>query len=269
MHHFRTFTICATLICGLAACATKQTIPEPMVQGVQRIGVVSTIGDSLEYRQVAAVSVGNDTQEVSLAGLGFDRFVKKQVTKNFKSRYAPEPVKAPKGETNPAAIAAAAAASHPGGPLDAYVVVVPAVRPPRLVAEQNAAVGNAGGMFGAVGYLVAAAVAGDHHDYSGLGLYRSSQGTYSYAIADLVLVDGRTFEELRRVPLLERLATDQPAVVDGAETLGDMRAIAGGDAWPDHFEQFSKTQKKEVSDSFSVLLRVALAQSLRQAGLIY
>ncbi len=269
MSYIKSLFVSVVLVGALAACANQQTIPEPMVQGVQRIGIASAIGDSLEYRQIAMVAVGNETEQISTQGLSFDRFVKKQVAKNLKGRYALESVKVPGGQKDPTAIVAAAEAARKADPLDAYLIVVPAVRAPRIVAEGNAAVHNTAGMYGALGSIIGSALAVDHHDYSGLGLYRAPSGAYAYAVADLVLVDARTRQELRRVPLLERHPRTQPEVINGEEMLGDMRAISGGDDWPDQFDQFSKAQKKEVSASFSVLLRVAVAQSLRQAGLTY
>lgn len=268
MQHFKTLLACMALIGGLAACVSK---PEPLapVQGVQRIGIASAIGGQLQYRQIAALSTANDSEVAAISDWGFDEYIEGEAAARLQARYVIESISVDRSAQTASAIALAAASTRMNDPLDAYLVIVPAQRPPRLVRERQAANSTAGSMFGAVGMLMTYAAVGDGYDYAGLGMYKPSGDTngFVYALADLVLVDGRTFLETRRVPLIERAYTAGTAVIEGAQTLSDMRAVESGSAWPVHFSQFSGPQLQSISDNMAILLGLSLSYSLAEMGL--
>ncbi len=269
MRFFKIMALCAVVVGTLAGCASNE--PQSAVQGGQRVGVISAIGDSLQYRQMGSVAINNETIAASITDWGFDPYVEGVIAQTLGPRYTIEGVQVDRTQPTLAAMALAAGSSRIGNPLDFYVIVVPVERRHYLAEKTNTAVGNAGMMYGAIGMMMASAIAGDEGQYKGLGIYRAPGRSeqYVYAIADVVMIDGRTYQELRRTPLYAMASQAQATQVNGAASYRDMRLVGQSTAWPDDFSQFAPSQLQDISDEMALLLQSQVSYSLRQIGLVY
>lgn len=267
MQKLKTLGLGLLVAFGLTACATQE-VYQPVQSGM-RVGVASVIGDTLQYRKIAMVAVGNGSDGAMISDWGFDPFVEGEAANRLAQTQSVEPMVFDRSLRAPVEIAYSAALNMPE-PLDAYIVIVPVNRS-IVKAKEAQSNANAGGMFGLIGSLAASAMVGDSFDYFGLGLYRlpNDGERFVYASADIVLVDGATFQEQRRVPLYATGGIGEKTVIQGAETLADMRKMTDVGRWPDEFAEFTPEQLQAISDTLVVLLQSGLDHSLNKLGMTY
>src|SRR6185312_9824396 len=87
----RTGFVAALLL--LAACAITPGAIEPTSLGrIKTVGVISAVGDSLAYKEIAIMVFGNDLVEKPAAEYGIDPYVVGEVTKELAGHYQVQPV---------------------------------------------------------------------------------------------------------------------------------------------------------------------------------
>ncbi|MGB0922508.1 MAG: hypothetical protein ACPG1C_14455 [Alphaproteobacteria bacterium] len=228
---------------GLAACASG---PQPLVQGVERIGVASVIGGELGMRRVSLGGLSKSKDRALIPDWGLDEYAEGEMTVLLQDRYQIMPLQVARHAKEAYRVAQADFTMRQTGPLDAYVIIVPAKRKPRMGKDMD-------------------------FRYEGVGVHQKVTSrnleVYVYAMADLVLLDGRTLEELRRVPLVDREKGADGTVVDGAYTDGDTRMVSNGPEWPERLAELSNGQSQAVADALAILLRRSLNHSLVEIGL--
>lgn len=243
MHILKQVFVATALLIGLAACASG---PEPLVQGVQRIGIASVVGDELTFHRVSLGGISKDKDRARIPGWGFDDYIEGEATIRLQENYEVYPMDVSRHFKEAEDVARADFAMRQTGPLDAYVVIVPAKRKLQINKREG-------------------------ERYEGLGVHQKQNSkrfeTYAFAVADLVLINGRTLEEMRRVPLVDRDKDMDGSVVENAYTAGDTRMFVYRGKWPKKLGKLSNQQSQALADALAILLRRELDYSLIQIGL--
>ncbi len=243
MLYFKKLFVAAVFSLGLAACSSG---PEPMVQGVQRIGVASVIGNQLSFHRVSLGGISKEKDRALIPDWGIDEYIEGEMTVRLQQNYEIYPMNVSRHVSEPTDVARMDFATRTTGPLDAYVIIVPAKNKLRINKKDGAR-------------------------YEGLGVLQKERSgkyeTYAHVVAELVVLNGRTLEELRRVPLVERPQDMDGSVIEGAYMDGDTRMFIYRGKWPKKLSQLSNQQSQATADALAILLRRAINHSVVQVGL--
>ena len=237
---------------GLAGCATAPTQVAPEAASkVKTVGVISAIGDSLNYEQVAITAFSNDLFVKPAREYGIDAYVNDLIARALGKRYEVRPVKydpvafAPDkvsfSEDSDEALGKIVRAQAMPNDLDAYVVVLSA----------------------SSGIDVTNQVA------SGLGIARRAMAFYhlhwAHALYGIAVVDGHSGKVLawhgapggqQKLGFLETPALAGP-YLDVDETY-----------WPEDPEQIGDAQAKKLADLLKDLIAQSMNGALQESGLL-
>jgi hypothetical protein len=220
----------------LAGCAGTHVSPEAVAK-TKTIGVISTVGDVLEYKQVSLMAFTNDQFTAPAAAFGLDAFIANTIRKDLGGRFDVRPVKYNAADFQDDKV------DYSGGPfdsgekplavirghatpnnLDAYLVIVPA----------TGAVGNT------------------NQNASGLGLIRQHRLLFhdyiAHAYFEIWVVDGHTGE---------KLGFEQFLVGDNVDE----------SYWPFDSEQPSPAQAAKLADAVKKVIADGLPGALADLNL--
>lgn len=231
---------------GLAACATGTSEP---VSNIQRIGVVSVVGDVLTLQKKGFTVFENASDGATISDWGIDAFIEGEAATYLSRQYSVEAVTVDRTLRDPAQIAYSAAMNAPQ-PLDAYLIIVPAMRNKTFMQSMSGAKAQ-----------------------GGFKIYMEKQPLLPATVfvmeeADIVLVDGGTFEEIRREALDTGARWNSEPLENGMSLRNGSILIDTSKGWSSKFSEFTPEQLQLIADGIGLLASRSLQYSLGQAGLL-
>jgi hypothetical protein len=238
-------------VAALAACAAQPIAPGKLT-GIRTVGIVSLVGDEVEFKNVGFTVFGNTFKKIKLPELRLDDFIVERLTKLLAGRYEirqvtydpksfPQDVIWDRSDPGPLSDA------KPGGEvirshvsprgLDAYIAVV---KYATGIAMSNQAVEGVG-------------------IFRGSGLFSSD--VWAHALYQVVVYDGKSYEPIG-------------AMLAQMPGLGFAPAIHGPSKevdetyWSDSPDSLSAEQKELLRKAFEDLIDRSLSETLRRLKLL-
>jgi hypothetical protein len=251
----RTGIVAALLL--LAACAITPSKIEPTSLGrIKTVGVISAVGDSLSYKEIAIMVFGNDLVEQPAAEYGIDPYVIGEVTKELSGHYRVQPVTYDVGDflPNKVTVANSQGMFDDGDPIG--TVIRNKVKPNDLDAYVVVLKADSG-------------VFNTNQSVRGFGLIRRAMAFYhmywAHATYYVAVIDGHTGKVLSGAGAADR--AHPFSLFDGPYVAGPYKD-ADETYWPDDLKNIPPAKVKLLADTLDALVTASMPDALREMKLL-